>query len=90
MKKTYLASAALLLCASSVAHAGPRPPVLLNVLNPLLQPVLSITAPIAGGLVATGAPIAFGFIGNLTVHPVATLLGPVAGGGKLAPLPGLK
>lgn len=88
MKKTYLASAALLLCASSAAQAGPQPPVLVNlatgILNPLLQPVLSITSPVAGGLVATGAPIAFGLIGNLTARPVATLLGP------LPPLPGLK
>lgn len=82
---TPLIATALLACSLSTQAAppptSPQPglPTLLTslgtVVNPLLQPVLSITGPLVGGLVRTATPPLFSLLGSLTQGPVNGLLG---------------
>lgn len=90
MKKTCLLAASLLLCASTAATAAPRPIVvtLVNAPGRLLNPLLAISGPFAGGFIATYSPIAFNLLGRLGARPIVNnLLNPPVSLGRL---PGLK
>ncbi|WP_420467675.1 hypothetical protein [Panacagrimonas sp.] len=82
-KKTFFVAALALASFSAQAapvggglgQAVPRLLTSLGVIaNPLLQPVLSISGPIVGGLVQNATPSLFLLLGNVGAGPINALL----------------